>query len=418
MISLRPLLISEGERESNYLKNEIEGWILTIEISVAIIGGGVVGCATASELSKTFEDVFLLEKNPGVTKGENQSSRNSGVIHSGVYYDHESRPEKACLCVEGNSLLYEFCRDHRVPAIRTGKLLVATSNHEEEILEKYLRMALTNSVPDVKLIPGSEVRKKEPGIRAKSALLLPSAGIIDPTALVYRLHTIASGSGVHTLTDTEVVGLEPDGDWIRLTVKYRDGFMEKIRSRAVINAAGVEADRIARLWNPDSPFELDPIKGETYKFYGHRRPDIMLQGMNVYPTPREVVTPHGKHFTVGVHLTPTFENSSYPPSIGSTVTIGPRLTPVKDRDAWSGRIFGPEMFVKEVRTFFPGLRVEDLLWHQDGLQSRLKGHPDFMIQSDPGHQNMINLLGIDSPGLTSCLAIGRRIYKMMMTQGF
>jgi L-2-hydroxyglutarate oxidase LhgO len=181
----------------------------------------------------------------------------------------------------------------------------------------------------------------------------------------------------------------------------------------VINTGGVEADRIARFMDPDSPFELDPIKGESYKFFGHKRTDIMLHGMNVYPTPKSVETPHGRHFTVGVHLTPTFKDTSYPPSIGSTITIGPRLTPVNDRDSWQGEVFSPEMFVKEVAAFFPGLRTEDLLWHQDGLQARLKGYSDFMIHSDPRNPNMISLLGIDSPGLTSCLAIASRVRETL-----
>ena len=386
-------------------------------ISIAIIGGGVIGCAIAAELALSFEGIFLFEKNPGVTKGENQSSRNSGVIHSGIYYDSESRPEKGRLCVEGNRLLYEFCEAHKVPAIRTGKLLVATSIGEEEILEKYQGMAMANEVPGVKLLPGSEVKAKEPGVAAKSALLVPTAGIIDPVSLVYRLHTIASGRGIHTIADTEVVGLEPDGDRILLTIRYRDGRFDQITSKAVINAGGVESDRIVRLLDPESPFELDPIKGESYKFFGHKRPDIMLYHMNVYPTPKYVETPHGRHFTVGVHLTPTFQDLSYPPSIGSTVTIGPKLAPIRDRDSWCGPVFGPELFVKDVNSFFPGLKTEDLMWHQDGLQARLKGYPDFLIYPDSGYKNMISLLGIDSPGLTSCLAIARRVKTMTCELG-
>jgi len=386
---------------------------LTDEILIAVVGGGVIGCAVARDLSRRYKGVFLFEKNPGITKGENQSSRNSGVIHSGIYYDQETRPEKAALCVAGNKLLYDFCDRHRVPALKTGKLIIATSGNEEEVLDIFLQRAGQNLVPGVKRISGSKVKELEPNVKAKSALVVPSAGVVEPTSLVYRLHTLASQGGVQFMTGTEVIGLEEDGDFIRMTIRYRDGQIGQVRSRAAINAAGVDADRLARLLSPDSPYELDPVRGESYKFYGHKRPELKLNGMNIYPTPESVLTPHGRHFTVGTHLTPTFGDLSYPPSLGSTVTVGPKLAPVDDRTAWSGSPISPSIFIEKVSSFFPGLREEDLIWHQMGLQARLKGYPDFVFKDDSARSNFINLLGIDSPGLTSCLAIAGRVGKMV-----
>ncbi len=382
------------------------------EISTAIIGGGVVGCAVAWELGGDNRDIFLFEKNPGITRGENQSSRNSGVIHSGLYYDLETRPEKAGLCVEGNRLLYDFCERHKVPAIRTGKLIVATSEQEEEVLDFYLERARKNKVPDVARIPGSKIRELEPNVSARSALMVPSAGIVDPVSLVYRLYGLASQKGVQFITGTEVAGIEVHGDGLRLEIRYPDGKMDRVLARTVVNAAGIDADLLALMVNPDSPYELDPVRGEAYKFYGHKRPELALRGMNVYPTPVTVVTPHGSHFTVGVHLTPTFEDLAYPPSLGSTVTVGPKLTPADDRNDWNGSPAPAGLFADAVSPFFPGLWADDLIWHQAGLQARLKGHPDFVIEADPRHGGMINLLGIDSPGLTSCLTIARRVREM------
>lgn len=383
------------------------------EISTAIIGGGVVGCAVARELSGTDEDIFLFEKNPGITQGENQSSRNSGVIHSGLYYDQETRPEKAALCVEGNRLLYDFCEQYRVPAIKTGKLVVATSVEEEEVLDFYLERARDNGVPDAARIPGSKVRELEPNVSARSALILPSAGIIDPVSLVYRLHVLASREGVQFITGTKVTGIEAKGDGLFLEIQYPDGKVDRVLARTVINAAGIDADLMARMVTPDSPYELDPIRGEAYKFYGHKRPELAIRGMNVYPTPISVVTPHGRHFTVGVHLTPTFDDLEYPFSPGTTVTVGPKLSPASDRNDWNGSPSPAGLFADAVSPFFPAIRVEDLIWHQAGLQARLKGHPDFVIEADPHHPNMINLLGVDSPGLTSCLAIARRVRELL-----
>jgi len=382
---------------------------MSTDISIAIIGGGVIGCAVANELSTRYDNIFLFEKNIGITQGENQSSRNSGVIHSGIYYDQETRPLKAKNCVQGNSLLYKFCREHKVPALKTGKLIVAVNKEEEEVLEFYLNRAMENQVPDVEIIPGSKVQELEPNVKAGSALLIPTAGIVEPTSLVYRLHTLASQNGVQFMTNTKVVGIQGDDKSIELTIKYPDGNIDQIQAATVINTGGADADRVARLLNPESPYDLDPIKGEAYKFYGHKRPDLALKGMNVYPTPVSVITPHGQHFTVGVHLTPTFEDLSYPPSIGSTVTVGPRLVPVEDRDNWTDISTPAKEFTEKVLPYFPGIKDNDLSWHQSGLQARLKGYPDFVIEHDPSCPNMINLLGIDSPGLTSCLAIARSV---------
>jgi L-2-hydroxyglutarate oxidase LhgO len=386
---------------------------LSSEIPIAIIGGGVIGCAVALELSLRYEGIFLFEKNLGITQGENQSSRNSGVIHSGIYYDQETRPQKAILCVEGNRLLYEFCQRHQVPALKTGKLIVATTAEEDSILDLYLERARENGLSGVEKITGPLVGELEPNVRAKSALLVPSAGIVEPTSLVYRLHTLAQQEGVQFMVETEVMDLHSDGDWIEITVRYRDGAMDKIRARAVINAAGVDAARMARLLNQTSPYELDPVRGESYKFYAHKRPELNLAGMNIYPTPESVITPSGRHFTVGIHLTPTFADVAWPSSLGSTITIGPKLVPVENRNHKTGNWSPAKIFVKKVRPFFPGLREEDLIWHQAGVQARLKNCPDFVIRADPQYPHFINLLGIDSPGLTAALAIARQVASMV-----
>lgn len=379
------------------------------EILIAIVGGGVVGCSVAWELSKRYQNIFLFEKNPGITRGENQSSRNSGVIHSGIYYDQKTRQEKATLCVEGNRLLYDFCARYKVPALKTGKLVVATNGEEEETLDGYLNQAGENRVPGVRKISASKAERLAPNVKVRSALLVPTAGILEPTSLVYRLHTLASERGVRFMTGTEVVRLEKDGDANRLAFCYPDGKIDYARAEVIINAAGIDADLLARLLNPESPYELDPVRGESYKFYGHKRPELESGGICIYPTPELVMTPYGRHFTVGVHLTPTFNSLSFPPDLGSTVIVGPRLISVDDRKAWSGPPAPARIFAHKTHSFFPGLREEDLIWHQAGLQARLKRCPDFVIKADSSCPNFINLLGIDSPGLTSCLSIARRV---------
>jgi L-2-hydroxyglutarate oxidase LhgO len=379
------------------------------EIRIAIIGGGVIGCAVARDLSQRHQGITLFEKNPGILQGGNQSTRNSGVIHSGIYYDRETRPKKADLCVEGNRLLYEFSRDHRVLALKTGKIIVATTEEEARILDLYLDRAGENGVPEVKKITGRMVRELEPNVRAHSALVVPTAGIVDPTTLLSRLHTLSKNAGAVFMFSTEVKELYEDGDLIGLTLRYPDGAIGHMRAGLVINAGGVDADMMARWLNPGSPYELDPIKGESYKFYDDKRPELKLRGRNVYPTPEAVITPHGRHFTVGIHLTPTFGDRSYPPAVGSTVTVGPRLSPVENRNVWAETLSPPGIFSEKVQPFFPGLKEDDLVWHQARIQARLKDHPDFVIYPDPQYPQFISLLGIDSPGLTSSLAIARRV---------
>lgn len=380
---------------------------------IVIIGGGVIGCGVACELSKTYEDIFLIERNPGITTGENQSTRNSGVIHSGIYYDQETRPLKAAFCVEGNQLLYDFCREHRVPAIKTGKMVVATTDEEDAVLDFYLGQGNRNLVPGLKKISGARVRRLEPNVKAKSALLVPTAGIVDPPTLVYRLHTLADQKGVRFMTGTAVTGVAGAGRSIRVELRYPDGKIDSVEAGIVINACGIDACTVARFFNSGSPYELDPVRGETYSFYGHRRPELQLRGMNVYPTPTAVVTPYGRHFTVGIHLTPTFESIEYPPAMGSTVTVGPKLVPAGNGETEAGPTVDADVFVQAVRPFFPGIRKEDLAWHQSGLQARLKKHPDFVLVQEETAPNLIHLLGIDSPGLTAALAIARKVKTMV-----
>jgi len=165
------------------------------KINIAIIGGGIVGCCVALELAKTRQDIYVFEKNPGITRGENQSSRNSGVLHAGIYYEQDIRPLKARLCVEGNRLWYDFSKKYKLPCKQTGKLLVAVDAAQSRILDHYLQLAKANRVPDVRKIGSDEVKRLEPNVRAHSALLVPTSGIIDPTALLHQVYASASNRG-------------------------------------------------------------------------------------------------------------------------------------------------------------------------------------------------------------------------------
>jgi len=398
-------------------------------VKVTIIGAGVVGCAVAWRLSKKHQDIFVLDKNPR-SLSENQSSRNSGVIHAGIYYPQDETPFKAKLCVEGNRLLYDFCEEFDVPAKRTGKLVLAVNDMEMDYLADTLKIAGQNGVPGGRLIEAEEALSMEPNISCLEAAYFPTSGIVDSFGLVRKLKALAARQGVCFLPAMTVIDAKPGAGAFSLAARSGAGEVEVFESEVIINSAGVYADEIARLVNPDSPWDVLPIRGESAKFYKTRRPEIGHAGLNVYPTPhgiwpdgRKADVPFGEFEslfrekkvvkTVGVHLTPTFDLVDGRYEIGSTVTIGPATKGGISKDDLATGLHPVEHYHGLVRSFFPNLNAKDLELHQAGIQSKLKGSNDYVIEPDPRFPRFINLLGIDSPGLTCCLALARAVEELV-----
>jgi L-2-hydroxyglutarate oxidase LhgO len=383
------------------------------EVDITIVGAGVIGCAVARDLSRSGRETFVLEKNLGITRGENQSSRNSGVIHAGHFYDRSTRPLKARLCAEGNSLLYRFCKQHRVPFLQTGKLVVAANDAQAAILETYRTRAEENGVP-VQRVSGPQARELEPCVRVAAALVLPTSGIINPTALVQKLHLLAAENGAQFLAQTRVAGVKARRDGLEVEIEYRDGARDTFLTKQLINSGGLYCDEVARMVQPASPHLIDPLRSETMKFYRTKRQDLMLQGMNIYPTPRRVTTEHDTYFTVGVHLTPTLTTgASGEDMIGPEVTVGPLTRAARHKEEYGGAYQPESVFFDQVRPFFPGLQEEDLMPHQIGIQARLAGYQDWLIEFSEGERRCLNILGIDSPGLTGSLAIARHVRQLL-----
>jgi len=401
---------------------------MSVEVQITIIGGGVIGCAVAYELSKdSSKNIVVVEKNRQI-KGENQSSRNSGVIHAGIYYPKKVGPLKAKLCVEGNEMLYRFCAENNIPHKKTGKLLVATDLLEEEYLEDVYRTAVENQVPGIEMIDGNKVTQYEPNVKAISALFVPTSGIIESTSLVDKLYRLAESYGAMFLVGNEVFEVEQEVEGFK--VKMRSGTeVEIFKTRIIVNAAGLYSDDIARLVNPESPYRMDPFKGEWGKFYKTKRENIYMNGLNVYPVPfgylhggeklkmlfREFQEKFSKgeiNKSVGVHLSPTFEIRGNEYIVGDTVIVGPAYSKPKDREDYS-QTRKENYYLDMVKPFFPGLKLEDISLHQAGIRARLKNYYDFIIERDPKYPNLINLVGIDSPGLTASLAIARYVGELL-----
>ena len=380
-------------------------------IGVAVIGGGAVGCAVARELAEAgMKDLFLFERLSSV--GDVQSGRNSGVVHAGIYYAEGSL--KAALCVESNPLMYDFCRRHGVPVENTGKLVVASSPWEVGALEAILEQASANGVPGVRMLTATEIRAFEPNVAGHAALHVPTTGIVDAAGLTRALAEAATNAGGTVLTGFEVVGVTPRAGVFEVTGR-RAGREETFEAETVVNAAGLDCDVVARMIDPERHLEAVPLRGEYCRINRRARAELWLNGLNVYPVPVELDLGETRRKMVGVHLTPTFAlQRSGSAVLGDTVTVGPEFSPVASRDDYAGGRKPEAFFLERARRFLPDLRLEDLTLDFAGIMVQLRNVSDWIIERDRRHPGCVQLLGIDSPGLTGSLAIARRVRSLLL----
>lgn len=379
------------------------------KVPIAIVGGGVIGCAIAYTFSKDNGGIFLFEKEPYL--GNAQSGRNSGVVHAGIYYEKDSL--KARLCVEGNRLLRAFCGQHDIPYANVGKVIVATNTDEEKTLDVYLEKALGNNVPDVKRVSEKELKQMQPNVNGTAALYVPSTGIINASGYLEALARLAAGSGVEILKETEIVAIKPGAESFELKAK-RKNYEETFETSILINAAGLYSDKIARMINPNIPYNITPIRGEYCKFNQRNKPRLDTRQMCVYPVPVSYTTDGKQAKTLGVHLTPTFgfsnDNSHH---LSSVVLVGPTATFVNDKTDYEGGRQPIEYFYGKIKPYFPNIKLEQLSIDYSGIRAKLKDHDDFVIERDKRYPNCIHLVGIDSPGLTASLAIAEYVKQLL-----
>jgi L-2-hydroxyglutarate oxidase LhgO len=333
--------------------------------NVLIVGGGVVGCAVAEALSRRWADVFLVEKNPKL--GMATSSRNSGVIHSGIYYPKNSW--KAKLCVAGNRLTKEFCVRHNVPHRTTGKLVVAKDASEEAELAALKKKGEENGVTGLRLIDAAEIRAKEPHVKGYAALEVPSTGICSSEELVHAYARVAEGQGANLVNHAEVVGLEPQKDSVLVTLRIGDeeqSAEETIEARCVVNSAGLYADEVAGMLGP-RPWKIYPVRGEYCEIRGAKAE--LIRNL-VYPLP------HHDQLTLGVHFTKT---------LWGTTLVGPTATYVEGKENYERDRMGITEFAADAKTMLPEISAEDLQLGYSGLRPKLKapgekGIADFVIE--------------------------------------
>jgi L-2-hydroxyglutarate oxidase LhgO len=366
------------------------------EIDVAIIGAGVIGLATAGEIAQRKKEVFVFEKNHSF--GFETSSRNSEVIHAGIYYPEDSL--KTRLCVEGRSLLYELCDRHAIAYKKLGKVIVAASENETAQIEKLYEQGRKNGVEDLMLLSQTELKKLEPNIEARAGLLSPSSGILDSHTLLKFLYSQAREKGAEFAFDTEVVGIEKRGAKYRIEIRDREGISAFI-SQTVINAAGLNSDRIAQIAGIDvanAGYRLHYCKGEYFSLSSKYKNVVKRL---IYPTPEP--DGYGIHVTVG---------------LDGRVRLGPNARYVEEVDYRVDET-QKEAFYNSIQRFLPNIKFEDLEPEFAGIRPKLQrsgeAFQDFVIahEEKTGFPGLINLIGIESPGLTASLAIARYVGKMV-----
>ncbi|HJZ71484.1 MAG TPA: NAD(P)/FAD-dependent oxidoreductase [Vicinamibacterales bacterium] len=350
------------------------------QVDVAVIGAGVTGLASAREIARRGRSVVVLERHP--RPGQDTSTHNSGVIHAGMYYPPGSL--KARLCVDGRRRLYEFCADYRVPHRKCGKLIVAHDEAERRDLEALKARGDANGVEGLAIVDRAFIAAREPAVDAPHALWSPETGIVEAEALVRTLVRTGQEAGVMFLPATPLADADVvDGGIVLRTAQ------ERIHAATVVNAAGLHADEISRMLGGET-FTIYPCRGEYVQLSPAKR--SIVNGL-VYPLPHA--------HSLGVHVVKTLSDD---------VWLGPTARFQDDKDDYERDRLPIEAFLEPARRLLRGITIDDLRLGGSGIRPKL--HPpaesfaDFMIRRDRTNPFVVQASGIESPGLTACLAVG------------
>ena len=362
------------------------------QIDCVVIGAGVVGLAVARALALQGREVMVLEAADAI--GTGTSSRNSEVIHAGIYYPQGSL--KARLCVEGKELLYGYCAARGIGHSRCGKLIVATNNAQLAQLQGIVAKAAANGVQDLVLLTREQARALEPQLECVAALHSPSTGIVDSHAMMLALQgDLENAGGLVVLNSPLAHAIFAQGAIILIA---KDG--TELQANTVVNAAGLHAQALARRFAGLAAHFVPPshyAKGNYFTLSG-RSPFSRL----IYPVPEAA--------GLGVHLTI---------DLGGQAKFGPDVQWVSSPDDLVVDPARGEAFYAEVRKYWPALQDGALIPGYAGLRPKIQGAgepaKDFLIQSPAVHgvAGLVNLFGIESPGLTSALAIGEHVRRLL-----
>lgn len=359
---------------------------MSTDIDCIVIGAGVVGLAVARALALQGREVLVAESTEGI--GTGTSSRNSEVIHAGIYYPAGSL--KAQLCVRGKHMLYDYCAARGVPHQRLGKLIVATTDDEARLLDGIAERARVNGVDDMRKLTGAQAMELEPALRCTAALLSPSTGIVDSHALMLAYQGDAENAGAQCVFFTPMLGarVRPEGGF---EVEFGGDEAMTLSCNVLINASGIHAPSLARRIEglPPSSIPTEYLCKGSYFTLGGRAPFSRL----IYPVPQ--------HAGLGVHLTL---------DLGGQAKFGPDTEWIPEED-YTLNASRADVFYDAVRTYWPALPDGALAPGYTGIRPKISGPhepaADFVIAGPAVHgvAGLVNLFGIESPGLTASLAI-------------
>lgn len=358
-----------------------------------VAGAGVVGLAVARRLALAGRDVILLEAADAI--GTETSSRNSEVIHAGIYYPTGSL--KARHCVAGKHFIYRYCAERGIAARAVTKLIVATTDDQIGYLEKLKAQGEANGVDDLRMIDAAEARRLEPELVCTAALLSPSTGIVDSHALMLAFQGDAESNGAMLAFETPVFGGRVTNDGIELATGGAAPM--RLKARTFVNAAGLGAMRLAHAIEGVPAASVPPLhyaKGNYFALQG-RTPFSRL----IYPVPEKG--------GLGVHITVDLAGQArFGPDVEWIDEIGYDVDPRR-----------ADVFYAEVRRYWPGLKDGALVPSYSGIRPKIvpKGapNPDFVIQGPDAHgvPGMVALYGIESPGLTSAASIAEDVARIV-----
>lgn len=361
------------------------------QYDVMVVGSGVVGSAIARELSRYELKVGVLEKELDVVC--ETSGRNSGVLHAG--FNNKPGTLMAKFCVQGCLGFDKVAKELNIPFKRTGKLVVGFSDEDIESLKELKAKGDKNGVPGLEIVSHEKIKELAPNVEGRAALYSPMTGILDPFIYTIALAENACENGVDFYLGREVINIEKDEKFYRITTKNNEIYY----SRWIINSAGLNSDKVANMLGVED-YIIHPCRGE-YFILDQRAGQFL--NIPAYPVPNK------KEGGLGIHLTP---------SIHGNIFIGPSAQYIDEKDDYSATEDVMNMLVKEGTKILPQIKREHFIRNFSGIRPKLVGkdkggYADFVIEERNEIPNVINLIGIESPGLTSAVPIAEYVVDKM-----
>lgn len=367
---------------------------------ILIIGAGVVGLAIAAELSEKYKKILVLERHHSF--GQETSSRNSEVIHAGIYYPKDTL--KAKMCVEGRALLYEICQKNNIPFKKIGKLIVASEKDEIPLLEELFQIGKNNGVEDLRLINAADLRKIEQNVNGVAALYSPSTGIIDSHRLMQYFLDTAQSNGATVSYGSEAIDIKKCVYGYNATVK-NDNETVSLNAKVAINSAGLDSDRIAEMVGIDIArfnYMLHYCKGQYFRVNASKNHLI-----------KRLIYPVAKHKSAGLGIHATID-------LSGSIRLGPDTKYLNSRvKEYSVDGSRKHAFYLSASKLMPFLEEDELFEDTAGIRPKLQSENgdfrDFIIseESEKGYEGFINLIGMESPGLTASPAIARFVVGLI-----